>query len=102
VTTKLATHAGQLAALGHEVRLSILRLVVQGDAEGTAVGVLQDRLDIPWSTLSHHIDRLASAGLLRARPEGKFIYYRADFAALRGLTDYLWEDCCKGGAKGCC
>ena len=101
---RLEQHAEQLAALGSPPRLAILRAIVQGDAEGTAVGVLQQKLDIPWSTLSHHLDRLAKAGLLRSRPDGKFIYYRADFDALRGLTSYLWEDCCKGGNRSgsCC
>lgn len=102
MATKLERHAEQLAALGSPVRLAILRYVVQGDSEGTAVGDLQVKLDIPWSTLSHHLERLSSAGLLKPRPEGKFIFYRADYAALRALTDYLWEDCCKGGKKSCC
>ena len=100
--TKLERHAEQLAALGSPVRLAILRAIVQGDPEGTVVGDLQAKLDIPWSTLSHHLDRLATAGLLLGRREAKYIYYRAEFPALRALTDYLWEDCCKGGAKACC
>ena len=94
--------AGQLAALGNPVRLAILRQVVQGHAEGTPVGQVQAKLDIPWSTLSHHLDRLASAGLLRSRPKGKYILYRADYEALRALTDYVWSDCCKGGNGECC
>jgi DNA-binding transcriptional ArsR family regulator len=102
VSTKLERHAEQLAALGSPVRLAILRLVVQGDAEGTVVGDLQAKLDIPWSTLSHHLERLSSAALLKQRSEGRFIYYRADFPALRALTDYLWEDCCKAGGGGRC
>ena len=104
VSAKLDKHALQLSALGNPTRLAVLRLVVQGDPEGTVVGDIQSKLDIPWSTLSHHLDRLASAGLLLARPDGKFIYYRADYTALRALTDYLWEDCCKGGKAGgsCC
>src|SRR6188768_3025719 len=104
MSAKLERHAAQLAALGNPVRLAILRLVVQGDPEGTVVGDLQHKLDIPWSTLSHHLDRLAKVDLLRQRPEGKFIYYRADFDTLRGLSSYLWEDCCKGGKAGaaCC
>jgi ArsR family transcriptional regulator len=102
MTSKLQRHAEQLAALGNPVRLTILRHVVQGDPEGTVVGDLQAKLGIPWSTLSHHLERLSSAGLLAPRPEGKFIYYRADYVALRALTDYLWEDCCQGGAKTCC
>jgi DNA-binding transcriptional ArsR family regulator len=93
-------HSKQLAALGSPVRLAVLRLVVQGDRDGTPVGDIQAKLDIPWSTLSHHLERLTTAGLLRSRPEGRFVYYRADYDALRALTDYLWEDCCKGGS--CC
>ena len=100
--SKVERHAAQLAALGNPVRLSILRLVVPGDSQGTVVGDIQAKLDIPWSTLSHHLERLASAGLLASRREAKFIFYRAEFAALRALTEYLWEDCCKGGAKACC
>lgn len=104
VTSKLEKHAEQLAALGSAVRLSILRFIVQGDPEqGTPVTDIQSKLDIPWSTLSHHLERLTSAGLLIPRPEGKYIYHRADFTALRALTDYLWEDCCKAGkGKSCC
>jgi ArsR family transcriptional regulator len=103
MVTKLERHAEQLGALGSPVRVSIVRQLVQGDAKGTVVGDLQAKLDIPWSTLSHHLERLASSGLIKARPEGKFIFYRAEYSALRALTDYLWQDCCKGGgADSCC
>jgi DNA-binding transcriptional ArsR family regulator len=98
---KLERHAEQMAALGSPVRLAILRHVVQSGARGSVVGDLQSKLDVPWSTLSHHIDRLSSAGLLQARPEGRYIYYAADYEALRTLTDYIWEDCCKGGTSCC-
>ena len=97
----LERHAEQLAALGSPIRLAILRRIVQGDAGGTAVGDIQRRVEIPWSTLSHHLDRLASAGLVATRRDGKHIYYRAQFQTLRALTDYVWKDCC-GGGKSCC
>jgi ArsR family transcriptional regulator len=104
VTKKLEQHAEQLAALGHPARLGILRYVVQGDPEGTAAGDIQAKLEIPASTLSHHLDRLTSSGLLSSRRDGTFIYYRADYEQLRVLTDFLWEDCCKRGKGGskCC
>lgn len=101
MSSKLKVHAGQLAALGSPVRLGILRCVVQGDQVGTAVGDIQAKLDIPWSTLSHHLERLSSAGLLSSRSEGRFVLYRVEYDALRKLTDYLWEDCCKGGGACC-
>jgi ArsR family transcriptional regulator, arsenate/arsenite/antimonite-responsive transcriptional repressor len=102
VSRKLESHAEQLGALGHPVRLAIVRHVVQAGPDGAAAGELQGKLDIPASTLSHHIDRLSRTGLLQSRREGTYIFYSADFTALRALTDYLWEDCCKGGRSTCC
>jgi ArsR family transcriptional regulator len=97
-------YAEQLAALGHVARLSLLRAVVQAGHEGVSTTELQERLDIPWTTLSHHLDRLVDAGLVIVRREAKFAFHTADYKALRAVTDFLWEDCCKRGkgAKGCC
>jgi ArsR family transcriptional regulator len=104
VNAKLNRHAEQLSALGNPIRLSILRYVVQGGVSGTPAGEIQSKLDIPASTLSHHLERLSDAGMLSSRREGTFIYYRADFEGLKALTNYLWEDCCKRGKTGkdCC
>ena len=87
------------------MRLKVLRYVVQGGSDGTSAGDIQAHVDLPASTLSHHLKRLLDAGLLTTRSEGTFHYYAADYPALRALTDYLWEDCCKRGKaapKGCC
>ena len=100
--SKLERHAEQLSALGHAVRLAILRFVVQSGEGGAAAGDIQGRLEMPASTLSHHLKRLVDAGLLSSRNEGTFHYYTAEYAALRTLTDYLWEDCCKRGKSSCC
>ena len=100
--SKLDGFAEQLSALGHPVRLSILRFVVQAGDDGAPAGEIQAHVDLPASTLSHHLKRLSEAGLLSARGEGTFHYYSADYTALRRLTDYLWEDCCRNGKSGCC
>jgi DNA-binding transcriptional ArsR family regulator len=102
VPSKIERHAEQLAALGHVVRLAIVRFVVQSGTEGASAGEIQDHVDLPASTLSHHLKRLVDAGMLVTRSEGTFHYYAADYAALRGLTDYVWEDCCKRGKTACC
>ena len=101
--TKLERHAEQLSALGHPIRLSILRFVVPFGDAGVAAGEIQAHVALPASTLSHHLKRLVDANMLKSRSEGTFHYYAADYVGLRGLTDYLWEDCCKRGqSKGCC
>ncbi len=98
-------HADQLAALGHVARLSILRAVVQAGPQGVTTTHLQEQLDIPWTTLNHHLDRMVDSGLVVARRDGKSVFHTAHYEALRALTDFLWEDCCKKGkasARGCC
>lgn len=99
---KLDLHAEQLSALGHPIRLKILRRVVQAGPTGAAAGAIQIHVDLPASTLSHHLKRLVDAGLLTSRAEGTYHFYAADYRALRALTDYLWEDCCAQGGRTCC
>lgn len=104
MSTKLDQVAEQLSALGHPVRLKILRFVVQSGGGGAAAGDIQAHLDMPASTLSHHLKRLVDAGLMTTRGEGTFHLYAADYKALHALTDFIWEDCCKRGKTGgnCC
>src|SRR5437773_1686833 len=98
----LDRHAAQLGALGHPVRLAILRLVVRAGPEGSTTTEVQDELKVPWTTLNHHLDRLVESGLVKARRDGRRSLHTADFAALRALTDYLWKDCCNRGRRDCC
>jgi ArsR family transcriptional regulator len=99
VPSKLDLHAERLGALGHPVRLKIVRFVVQAGEGGAPAGEIQGRVRVPASTLSHHLKRLVGCGVLTARLDGSFHYYAVDYAALRALTDYLWEDCCKRSAS---
>ncbi len=86
-------------ALGHPARLAIVRLVVRGPVEGTPAGEIQAQLEIPGSTLSHHLSELTRAGLVRPARQGTTIRYAAGFELLRELTNYLWEDCCGSGCR---
>jgi DNA-binding transcriptional ArsR family regulator len=100
MSPSLDQNADRFKALGHPVRLAILRLVVQGHQEGTPAGEIQAAVGIPASTLSHHLACLAETGLVQVEREGTTLRYRAHFEILHGLTEYLWQDCCKGG-RGC-
>ena len=97
MVTLLEQNAERLKALGHPVRLAILRLVVQGRPEGTPAGEIQEHVGIPASTLSHHLACLAGTDLVLVEREGTTLRYRAHFDTLHQLTQYLWEDCCKAG-----
>ena len=58
-------------------------------------GDIGRKLDLPPATLSFHIKELATAGLVSAQQQGRFIRYATDFAAMRGLVAYLSENCCR-------
>ncbi len=94
---RLDVHAERFQVLGNPIRLAILRIIVQGGKAGTPVGQILARIGIPASTLSHHLSRLAKSGLAIVQRDGVNLLYRAHFQNLHKLTDYLWEDCCKGG-----
>lgn len=108
MTTLLEQNADRFKALGHPVRLAILRLIVQGHPDGSPAGTIQETVGIPASTLSHHLACLAESSLVQVEREGTTLRYRAHFEELHRLMDYLWQDCCKGGENcpsgdpGCC
>ncbi|MBK8257878.1 MAG: helix-turn-helix transcriptional regulator [Polyangiaceae bacterium] len=101
MATKLDHFAAQLGALGNPVRLAILRFVVQAGPSGASAGAIQEEVELPASTLSHHLKRLVEAGILSSRLESTFHYYSVEYSALTELTNFIWEDCCKRGG-GCC
>ncbi len=84
------------AELGNATRLSIFRLLVKAGPAGIPVGEIQRLLDIPASTLSHHIRRLMQVGLVVQRRESRTLYCIARIDILRELIDYLLSECCTG------
>lgn len=87
---------GSLAALAHNSRLEIFRLLVQKGPEGMAATAIAEKIGLPNATLSFHIKGLTQAGLVSARQDGRFIYYAVDYSAIDGLMGYLTENCCGG------
>ena len=93
-TTTALQYAPKFAALGHEARLAIVRLLLSANPDGLVVGEIQEELDIPPSTLSHHLDALQREGLVAVTREVKYLRYRADAAGLRDLLAFLYAECC--------
>ena len=91
---RTARYADMFAALGTEVRLQILRLLLTAHPEGMVVGEIQSRLDIPASTLSHHLEKLRSEGLASVQRESTFLRYTANTGGLEELLGFLFVECC--------
>ncbi|ATX65124.1 ArsR/SmtB family transcription factor [Roseinatronobacter bogoriensis] len=85
-----------LAALGHPARLSVFRLLVRAGPDGLLVGEIAAHLDMPLSTLAHHLRSLKLAGLIVQTRNGREVETRADTAAMRDVLDFLMSECCKG------
>ena len=92
---------GSLAALAQESRLAIFRMLVKRGPEGYTPSQLGEKLKVTSPTLSFHLKELQRAGLLDVRRDGRFLYYRPNFAHMNQLIGFLTENCCVLADKGC-
>lgn len=89
-------HARALAALGHDARLSIFRLLVKAGEAGLRVGDIGMLLGLPPSTLAHHLSTLVEAGLVLQERQGREVFNRVDFPAMQRIVGFLTSECCSG------
>lgn len=89
-----------LAALAHEHRLAIYRLLVQSGPEGLSAGTIAEQVGMLPSSLTFHIQSLQRAGLVTQTRVSRHLIYAADFSSMNSLVDYLTENCC-GGTQSC-
>src|SRR5579872_1715135 len=90
-----------LGALAHEHRLAIYRLLVQRGPAGLSAGTIGQRIGLLPSSLTFHLQNLQRAGLITQRRESRQLIYSADFAVMKGLVDYLTENCCGHSGAQC-
>lgn len=90
-----------LAALAHEHRLAVFRLLIRQGPNGLAAGDIAERIGVPPSTLSHHLAQLERARLLRSWRRVRQIFYAVDLEGTRRLVAFLTEDCCQGHPQIC-
>ena len=91
---QIMRYADMLAAMGTEPRLRIMQLLLAAHPEGMVVGDIGSELDIPSSTLSHHLDKLRNEDLVKVRRDGTFLWYTASTEALEELLGFLYAECC--------
>lgn len=91
---QVTRYADMFSAMATEARLRIMQLLLSAHPEGLVVGEIQEELDIPNSTLSHHLDKLRNEGLVQVKRESTFLRYTADTEALQELLQFLYAECC--------
>jgi len=89
-----------LGALAHETRLKVYRMLVERGPDGLSAGTIAERVDLPPSSLTFHLQQLFHAGLVTQRRLSRQLIYATDFAAMNAVMAYLTENCCSG-AEAC-
>jgi DNA-binding transcriptional ArsR family regulator len=92
--SKVAQYADMFSAMGTEPRLRIMQLLLSAHPVGLVVGEIQEELEIPNSTLSHHLDKLKAEELVNVQRESTFLRYTANTYALQELLQFLYAECC--------
>lgn len=90
----IARYADMLSAMGTEPRLRILRLLLSAHPQGMVVGEIAEELDIPKSTLSHHLEKLKNEDLVNVVRQGTYLWYSVNNDALQELLGFLYAECC--------
>ena len=93
-TELIARYADMLSAMGTEPRLRIIRLLLSAHPEGMVVGDIGSELNIPPSTLSHHLEKLKNEELVQVRRESTYLWYSANTETLQELLGFLYAECC--------
>ncbi len=91
---RVAKYADMFSAMGTEPRLRIMQLLLSAHPEGLVVRDIQNELEIPNSTLSHHLDKLKTEGLVEVQRQGTFLRYTANTNGLQELLQFLYAECC--------
>lgn len=92
----ISPNARALAALGHDARLTIFRLLVKAGEHGLRVSDIGDHLGFAPSTLAHHLSTLVDAGLVLQDRQGREVFNRVNYPAMRQVVGFLTAECCSG------
>ena len=90
----LALAAQGFAAVGSAARLQVLNSLVRAGHAGLNIGEIQQRLQIPLSTLAHHLKYLSDADLIEQQKQGRSVLNRARYDQIEALASFLLNECC--------
>jgi ArsR family transcriptional regulator, arsenate/arsenite/antimonite-responsive transcriptional repressor len=90
-----------LAALAHEQRLRIFRLLVRKGPNGLPAGEIAEAVGASPTAASFHLKELDRAGLIRSTRQGRYVRYAIHIEGMRQLLTFLTEDCCQGQPELC-
>jgi ArsR family transcriptional regulator, arsenate/arsenite/antimonite-responsive transcriptional repressor len=91
---QISRYADMFSAIGTDSRLRIMQLLLSVHPEGLIVGEIGNELEIPSSTLSHHLEKLKNEDLVKVRREGTFLWYSANTEILQELLGFFYAECC--------
>jgi len=77
----------------------VLRVLIRAGHAGLNVSDIQQRLDIPASTLAHHLKFLAAGQLIQQEKQGRSVVNRANYDQLKALADFLLYECCADSSE---
>lgn len=67
-----------LTAVGDETRQYLLMIMMQSECSGIRVIDIADKTALSRPAVSHHMQILKNAGIVKSRKEGRYIYYYLD------------------------
>ncbi|MDJ0880807.1 MAG: helix-turn-helix domain-containing protein [Gammaproteobacteria bacterium] len=101
-TLNLEMAAQGFAAAGAPARLLVLRVLVRAGIDGLAINEIQQRAQIPASTLAHHLKSLAAGGLIEQEKQGRTVINRANYPHIEALAHFLTHECCADSGSNKC
>ena len=92
------------SALSNSTRLSVIKLLVKAGDAGLTAGEISDAMDASPSKMSFHLSALSKASLVSSTRKDRQITYKADFAAIGKLVQFILVDCCSNNSAvlNCC
>jgi ArsR family transcriptional regulator len=86
--------AVRLKAVAEPARLRLLSMLLASDGQEACTCELTEPLGLSQPTVSHHLKKLAEAGIVSGDRRGRMTYYRVNPDALAGIATVLAPRSC--------